>query len=227
MESSHSGYTIGFDRYIIPPERSGFGGVLNWLQCFVKAVFAGMMISIGGIVFLSSDYKIVGAVLFAVGLFAVLSYDFYLYTGRVCYTFDNDKTYALSVVVTILGNFVGSFIMGMFFPLPAATAVCQAKLALDFVPVLAKGFACGILMFLAVDTYREKKSFVGTFICVPAFIMAGFEHSIADMFYFSSAGIFTAGSLTFILLALAGNFVGCTIFPLFRKLTASKPSASE
>lgn len=200
---------------------------MNWLHCFIKAILAGMLISVGGIVFLMSDYKIVGAVLFAVGLFTIMTYELNLYTGRTCYVFDNDRTYFLSVIVTILGNFVGCFIMGLFFPIPAATPLCNAKLALDVVPVLAKGFACGLLMFIAVDTYREKKSFLGTFVCVPAFIMAGFEHSIADMFYMSSAGIFTLESLTFICIAILGNFVGCTLLPLYRRYAKNaKPDSA-
>lgn len=53
---------------------------MNWLHCFIKAVLAGMLISVGGIVFLMSDYKIVGAVLFAVGLFTIMTYELNLYT---------------------------------------------------------------------------------------------------------------------------------------------------
>lgn len=178
-----------------------------------------MLIGVGGIVFLNSDYKIVGAVLFSVGLFTIMSYELYLYTGRTCYVFDNDRGYALSVLITIIGNFVGCLIMGLLFPIPAAVPICEAKLGLSIVPVLAKGFGCGILMCVAVDQYREKKSFIATFICVPTFIMAGFEHSIADMFYLSSAGIFTFEAFLFIIVVLIGNFFGCTLLPLYRKLS--------
>lgn len=190
---------------------------MNWIQCFVKAIFGGMLIGIGGIVFLSSDIKIVGAVLFSVGLFTILSFGFNLYTGKVCYVFNNDKEYFLGVLVTIAGNFVGCLIMGLLFPMDAAVASCTTKLTLEPIEIVAKAFGCGILMFVAVELFKEKGLYLATFICVPTFIMAGFEHSIADMFYFCSAGIFDLSSLTFILIALFGNAIGCFLFPAYKK----------
>lgn len=46
---------------------------------------------------------------------------------------------------------------------------------------------------------------------------AGFEHSITDMFYFSSAGYFNIESLTFIIVIIIGNAIGCTLIPLYNK----------
>ena len=75
----------------------------------------------------------------------------------------------------------------------------------------------GILMFIAVDFYKQRKSFLAIFFCVPVFILAGFEHSIADMFYVCSAGAFGLDSLIFILLVLLGNAIGCMLIPFVRK----------
>ncbi len=187
-------------------------------RCFVKAVLAGMLISMGGIVFLMyPDYKFIGALLFSVGLFGILTYGFNLYTGKVCYIFENGKEYFLSLFIIILGNFVGCLIMGLLFPIESAVALCDGKLCLDIIPTLAKGFGCGVMMFLAVDVYRTKNSYIGVFLCVPTFILAGFEHSIADMFYLCSAGIFTLEALVFIILAIIGNAIGGFIIPLCKK----------
>ena len=95
--------------------------------------------------------------------------------------------------------------------------MCDAKLSYDLATALAKGVCCGILMFIAVDQYRKTKSYLATFICLPVFILAGFEHSIADMFYLSSAGYFTLASLTFIIVIIVGNAIGCALIPLYKK----------
>ena len=87
----------------------------------------------------------------------------------------------------------------------------------DPIMIIAKGIFCGILMFIAADVYKTKKSYLGAFICVPVFILAGSEHSIADMFYFCSAGVFTLDALCFILLVALGNAIGGVIIPVFQK----------
>ena len=48
---------------------------------------------------------------------------------------------------------------------------------------------------------------------VPVFILAGFEHSIADMFYFFCAGSFTLPSFCFLLMVVLGNSIGGMIVP--------------
>ena len=81
---------------------------------------------------------------------------------------------------------------------------------------VAKGVFCGVLMYIAVDNYKSKGSMLGTFICVPVFILAGFEHSIADMFYFSSAMMWNMDSFLFTLAILFGNMIGCCLIPAYR-----------
>ena len=58
---------------------------MNWGKCFFSGCVAGLCIALGGTVFLSSDSKILGAVLFTVGLFTICTFEFSLFTGKVCY----------------------------------------------------------------------------------------------------------------------------------------------
>ena len=177
-----------------------------------------MMIGIGGCVYLGCEVKWVGAILFAVGLFTIFSFRLDLYTGKVGYVFDNDRSYIPYLVVVIIGNFIGCLILGLMMPLDSASVLAQGKLDnYDFLRVLFKGVLCGMLMFIAADCYKNTKSFIATFVCVPVFILAGFEHSIADMFYFCSAGCFSVGSLIFILTVLVGNAIGGFLIPVCRK----------
>jgi len=60
---------------------------------------------------------------------------------------------------------------------------------------------------------------------VPVFILAGFEHSIADMFYFCAGGQFTLEALVFILVVILGNAVGGIIIPAARKYMYEETAA--
>ena len=61
---------------------------------------------------------------------------------------------------------------------------------------------CGILMYIAVDIYKNKKSILGIFLAVPVFILSGFEHSIANVGYFSIANMFSIDVILFILISI-------------------------
>ena len=56
---------------------------MNRVQMFLKAVYAGFMIGIGGIVYLSVENKVVGSLLFSFGLLTIVTQGFFLYTGKV------------------------------------------------------------------------------------------------------------------------------------------------
>ena len=49
---------------------------------------SGLFIGIGGTAFLSVENRFLGAFLFSVGLFAILSMGLNLFTGKVCYLYD-------------------------------------------------------------------------------------------------------------------------------------------
>ena len=188
------------------------------IRCLTRAILAGMMISIGGCVYLGCEVKWVGAILFAVGLMTVFLFGLDLYTGKVGYMFENDRRFKANLILIIIGNFIGCLIVGISMHSVAAENVAAAKLAaFDPFVTLMKGVFCGMLMFIAADSYKRGKGLIPTFFCVPVFILAGFEHSIADMFYFCAAGAFSIDSLVFILVVIIGNAIGGVLIPLCRK----------
>ena len=67
---------------------------------------------------------------------------------------------------------------------------------------------CGILMYVAVKIFKEFKTPMGVLFCIPVFILSGFEHSIADMYYFALAGSFSLNYFWFILSVVLGNTIG-------------------
>ena len=79
---------------------------------FLDSILGGMCIGIGGVVFLSCESKVVGAVFFCLGLFAICTFGFNLFTGKVGYVFQRPLRYTGFVLSVWLGNLIGTGIVG-------------------------------------------------------------------------------------------------------------------
>ena len=55
----------------------------NTMQTVMKSVYAGLMIGISAIVYLSVENKLAGSLLFSFGLLTIVTQGFYLYTGKI------------------------------------------------------------------------------------------------------------------------------------------------
>lgn len=189
------------------------------------AVSAGIMIAIGGSVFLACDNKYVGAVLFSVALLCICYLGYYLFTGKIGYLAkDFSKSNILNLATGLAVNLIITFLLGMLisFALPnlaeKAYTICTAKLEQSFLITFIRAVFCGVLMYTAVEIFKEKKTPLGIIFCIPVFILCGFEHSVADMFYFGASEIFNAKILTFELAAVLGNTVGSLVLALLSKI---------
>ncbi len=193
------------------------------LKTFRESLCAGILITIGGTVFLSCENKTVGAVLFSVALLCICYKSYYLFTGKIGYIVEkHTKQDFLNLDIGLFGNLAATFFLGMLLRtvLPnigeKAAEMCSAKLAQFPLYTFIRGFFCGILMYLAVSIYKEKNSVLGILFCVPVFILCGFEHSIADMFYLGASGIFSVKIILFTALVVAGNTFGAIVLPLLK-----------
>ena len=201
------------------------------LQKIANGVMAGIMIAIGGSVFLacygdgSVLNRAIGAFFFAVALLCICYKGYSLYTGKIGFIPEKHDGDAFAVLLLgLLGNLIATVGLGLAvrYAIPnicsVAEAICASKLTQSFGQTLIRGIFCGILMYLAVSIYRDKKTVVGILFCVPVFILAGFEHSIADMFYVAAAGEYSFRALGFLLLVIAGNAVGGMLLPLLSRV---------
>ena len=186
------------------------------IKTAVNSISAGILIAIGGSVYLACDNKYAGAALFSVALLCICYLGYYLFTGKIGYlATDRSKKNALSLALGLAVNLAVTFLLGMLirFAIPAlgekAATLCGTFIRAVF---------CGVLMYLAVQIFKEKKTPIGIIFCIPVFILSGFEHSIADMFYFGASGIFSIKVLSFELAAVLGNSVGSLILPLLAML---------
>ncbi len=203
------------------------------LRQFVYGIIAGICIGIGGIVYLSSDNSVVGAFLFSIGLLSILYFRLQLFTGKIGYIFINKPSYAIELILTWIGNFIGTFFAAVlirhtrvFDKIGKVYSIVDVKLNDDILSVFILSLFCGILMFIAVDIFNNAKEgtvkIIGVLFPVAVFILSGFEHCVANMFYFSLAGIFDINSVFYIIIMTFGNSVGGIIIPLARKLLSKE-----
>ena len=196
---------------------------------FVYSIIGGASIAIGGAAFLSVESKVVGALFFVVGLFVICTMGFSLFTGKVCYIFENDAGYALDLLLIWLGNIIGAFIVGEALRATRiavisekAAAMCRMKLDDSLLSIFILAIFCNILIYVAVDGYRNNPHEIGKYIAlffgVTVFIICGFEHCVANMFYISLARMWSAEALIFILVNSLGNAVGGVLLPLAKTL---------
>lgn len=178
---------------------------------FALAVMSGIMIGFGGVVFLMCENRVVGSLLFSFGLLTIVCQGFALYTGRVGYF----RQYGWAqMAATLVGNFVGTFIMAKLFALTrlpigeAVQGIVAAKLADSTLSVFVLAVGCGAMMYLAVDNYRKSKSWLFVIMPIVIFILSGFEHSIANMFYLSLAGEWGWEAIRITIIAILGNALG-------------------
>jgi len=190
-----------------------------------SGIIAGMLIGIGGAVYLACDSRYAGALLFTTGLLSICVLGFSLYTGKIGFMVARHgrEDYA-ELFLCLLGNYIGASLTGLAVAAatPArrtrAAEICTAKLEIPFLSVFFLALFCGILVYLAVVIYREKQNVLGILFCIPTFILAGFEHSIADMFYFAASGILSPRAFLFILVVILGNTAGGMLIPALRLL---------
>ena len=84
------------------------------LKTFRESLCAGILITIGGTVFLSCENKTVGAVLFSVALLCICYKSYYLFTGKIGYIVEQHKKQDfLNLAVGLFGNLIATFLLGM------------------------------------------------------------------------------------------------------------------
>ena len=195
---------------------------------FVNGLLAGIMIAVGGTVFLacfgdgSMVNKTIGAFFFSIALLSICYKGYSLYTGKIGFIPEKHDGEAFSVLLWgLLGNLISTVVLGYALraAIPTiggvAETLCTARLTQEWWQTLIRGIFCGILMYMAVSIYRDKKTISGILFCVPVFILAGFEHSVANMFYFGAAGMFfSVDSIIYLAIVVLGNTIGGMLMPV-------------
>ena len=200
------------------------------INTLVSSFISGILIAIGGVVFLSTESKYLGAFAFAVGLFFIVEGGFKLYTGAIGYALENDKITNFLLPVIVIGNFLGTFFVSGIIHLTRifdtitlrANELVNIKLNDSWYSVLILAIMCGLLIYLGVNTFKKSNNnFSKVFaiiICVFVFIISSYEHCIANMFYISIADAWSIKSFLYMLLMILGNSIGGLLIPGLAKI---------
>lgn len=196
------------------------------MKILFKSFLAGIMIAIGGTVFLSIENKVIGASLFSIGLFGVLIYNLNLYTGKIGYLITNlNLKYIKELIITLIGNFIGACSVGFILRYTRiydkiyekSLMLANTKLNDNILSIFILSIFCGLLMYYAVNGFKKQTDFgkyLVVYLGVAVFILCGFEHCIANMYYFSVADIWSLKTLGYTGIMVLGNSVGSFIIPL-------------
>ena len=214
-------------------------------KMLLLGVLAGMFIALAGVgatiapatMLTASAAKLVGAAVFPAGLAMVLLAGSELFTGNcliIISVLEKEAKVAAMLknwLFVYIGNFIGSILVaaltvysGTFslFGDAAAASIIKtavAKVSLSFPDALLRGILCNFLVCVAVwMTFAAKDvagKVAGLFFPIMLFVVCGFEHSIANMFYIP-AGLFASGNTAY-MAAYGGSASALTWGAMFVK----------
>lgn len=195
----------------------------NWKLIIFYSILAGMMIGIAGTVNLSVDNSYLGAFLFSLGLITIVVHGLFLFTGKVGVV--SLKTEWPMLLVTIIGNYLGTLVVATlikftrFAPslIEKATNIYNIKMDDSFLSIFILAIFCGILMYIAVTSEYQNNTVIVIILPIMVFILAGFEHSIANMFYFNLAWQWNIEAVLKIIVMLIGNGIGSIGFRVLKE----------
>lgn len=188
--------------------------------------------------------KLLSGFVFCLGLFLVIGAGAELFTGsNLMVTGLLSKKFSLGVMlknwaIVLVGNAVGACSIVLLLLAAdigslngdvlwqTAMTVAEGKAELSLSTAFTRGILCNFLVCLAVwvsysaDSVTDK--FFAVLLPVTAFVACGFEHSIANVFFFSYAGILQLTGVVGVLsvstvlvklfVVLLGNVVGGALF---------------
>lgn len=199
---------------------------------------AGFVITLGATAYLSLESTMAGALMFTVGLFAICSFGWNLFTGKVCYSFGKGPRYIGFLAVVWISNFAGAAAGGVLIRLTRlegvvarAQAVAATKLDDGLLSVFVLAIFCNVLIYIAVEGYRSIENSLGRYLAVffgvTVFVVCGFEHCVANMYYFTAAGAWSGEAIVFILVNTLGNALGGLLVPALTLLSRKCAALSQ
>ena len=216
---------------------------MKYLKVLLFGIFAGLAIGLGSLAYtvVSAYLKdatgiILASALFSVGLILVCVLGLQLYTGKIGTVFDGQTKRevgynAICLPIMLVGNTIGAFALGIvchfiFMNVPEVAdriaIIAQGKI--DSNTVFLQGILCGALVYIAVYFYKNLQNYgmkiIGIITAVTLFVYCGFQHCIANMFYFGMDFSWKIEYLWNILIVILTNSIGALLVRCIVHLTA-------
>ena len=210
---------------------------MKYLLAVVKGILAGAAIALGGFLFTVITFafrepqyleigKILGALLFPIGLSLVCIFKLFLFTGKIGMVFEGRQTkeFYIDLPLMYVGNILGSLAIGyLCFGIfrntelfTRITEIADAKTAFNdyqyYLSLIVKSLITGLCVYLAVKSFGlAKNKIIGLlllFVFIGLFVYIGGDHCVANMYYFSFANKWTGYAFLNIALATVCNSLG-------------------
>ena len=212
---------------------------MKYLKVLLFGVFAGLAIGLGSFIFtmmmfvtktylpddLQAVGKMVASCLFSVGLILVCVLGLQLYTGKIGVVFDDReklKENAINLPIMLVGNAIGAFALGILCHFIFVN-VDDVQTVIEGISngktgsylVFTEGIFCGALVYIAVYCFKNFQNYVmkiiGIITAVTLFVYCGFQHCVANMFYFGMAFNWNLNMLWNLLIVILTNSIGALL----------------
>lgn len=228
-------------------------GKYSFQKTLILGFMGGLYIALSALGNLIAGYtiggglgKFVGATVFPTGLMLVVLVGGSLFTGDALGFLAlmkgkvKKETFIRNICAVWIGNFLGSVFLAYVSYFGGSYAdpkfvdyivnVAEHKVHLGFIEAVASGFLCNVLVAIGVWFALGAKDFSGKILAIwfpiMLFILGGYQHVVANMYYVSIGKILSTGSYTFtemgvhFLAVTIGNFLSGGLFlPLVYKKT--------
>ncbi len=216
----------------------------NNTSLMIKAFLSGMFIAFGGlgsqVINSATGTSHMGAFVFPVGLILVICTGSELFTGDclMAMAVADKKISLVSMIRTLVFVYIGNFIGSLFVVLLAFTGnmpgmfdgglketmikTAATKGSLNPGVSFAKGILCNILVcaavYIAIRTGDTAGKMFAAYFPVMLFVLCGFEHSIANMYFIPMGQILSGIDIGLLMNNLIpvtlGNIIGGVGFGL-------------
>lgn len=221
------------------------------LKILSLGILAGLSISFGSAAYIACAIyanRILGSILFSIGLLIICAFGFKLYTGQIGKVFENKKEFILDLLIMLFGNFIGAMGAGLLASFTnvegnytdVVMAVGNSKLitagggSVTWYALLIQSLFCGMLVYFAVEIYKFGKDNVtkvlGLIMAVAAFVVSGHSHCIANMYYLGVSRLFITNfgwTLLSLLISIIGNSCGAILINLLMRFAFKKRQTSD
>lgn len=179
------------------------------VNLITKSVLAGVLIALAGLIYLKTADKTVGALLFSLGLCSVLVLQANLYTGRIGYV--NSWRSLGQAMIILVFNLAAAYLVGLIYRgIYGTIPAMDSRLVKTWYEIFFDALGCGACIYLGVELYKKTKNFLPVVLCVMAFILAGFEHCVADAMYLGISEPSWIG-FGYVILIAVGNSIGSLV----------------
>ena len=154
-------------------------------------IIAGILIALGATANLMLG-GIAGAIFFSFGLLTICALEAKLYTGKIAYYFNYSVE---EIIFMLIINCLSAGVMAALLLntrigptlVEKAMPIVESKMGESYLSAFIMALMCGAIIYFAIELFKTK-AYYGLILAIALFIICGFNHCIADFFYYSLVG---------------------------------------